>query len=396
MKMQSLILRVRGYRRGMTAVLFGMLLPVFIGFSALSIDTAVLATARSQLSTAADAAALAGAQQLATESRVRGATDVSGPIAAANAQAAAFAGSNNVLGQGVSVVQNPSNASGGDVMVGYLNPNVPTSTMVTAAGSAPIFNAVQVIAARSADRGGLVPNYFGGLMGFRGSAVSVQSTAVVQNYSIVGFKSVHSESANLLPMVLDVTTYTKMIARQTTDSYSYNPATNQVSSGADGVYESVLFPVSSGQPGNWGTIKVGVSNNSTSVLGAQILNGITPDQLATFPGGVIQLDGTQTPPSIIFSGNPGISAGIKGELTSIIGKPVTIPIYDTNDGDGNGNNAWYRVIQFAGCRIVDVNFQGNPKYVVIQPALVNDPTAIVGTPQSSWTSGGQIVLHLAK
>jgi hypothetical protein len=109
---------------------------------------------------------------------------------------------------------------------------------------------------------------------------------------------------------------------------------------------------------------------------------------------VIQLDTAQTPPSITFSGNPGISAGISSALQSIIGKPVTIPIYDTNGG--NGNNAWYRVVAFASCRLLAVNFQGNPKYVIIQPALVTDGTAIAGTAQSSWKSGGLVVLHLSR
>ena len=113
-----------------------------------------------------------------------------------------------------------------------------------------------------------------------------------------------------------------------------------------------------------------------------------------YPGGQIQLDTTLSPPSITMSGNPGISAGISSSLQSIIGKPVTIPIYDQNGG--NGNNAWYRVIAFVGVRLLSVNFQGNPKYVIIQPALVTDPTAIRGTPQPSWKSGGLLVLHLSR
>jgi hypothetical protein len=163
---------------------------------------------------------------------------------------------------------------------------------------------------------------------------------------------------------------------------------------SDGVHESVLYPVSSGSPGNWGTVKIGVSDNSTSTLGAQIRYGITPAQMATFPNSTIQLDTTQTPPSIQFDGNPGISAGLSDDLTSIIGKAVTIPIYDLNGA--NGNNAWYRVVEFAAVRVLDVNFQGNPKYVVIQPALVKDATAIAGSAQTNWTSGGVVRLHLSE
>jgi hypothetical protein len=237
-------------------------------------------------------------------------------------------------------------------------------------------------------------------MGFSGGSLNVSSTATVTNNTISGYKSVNGLSANLLPIVLDVTTYKAMMAGvgtvtgAATDQYSYDPVTKTVSNGPDGVAESVLFPVASGNPGNWGTIKVGVSNNSTSTLAAQIQYGITPGQLATFPNGTIALDTTLTPPSITFGGNPGISAGIKSALDAIIGNPVTIPIYDLTGG--NGNNAWYRVIAFAPVRVMAVNFQGNPKYVVVQPALLTDPTALRGTPQSSWTKGGLLVLRLSR
>ncbi len=380
-------------RRGVAALLFGLLLPLLIGFASLSVDTAVLATARAQLSTTADAAALAAAQQLASEYRVRGITDLTSTIAAANTQAAAFASANLVLGQGVTLIQNPTNdPSVGDVIVGYLDPDNPATPMVTAAASAPLYNSVQVTAVRAAARGTVVPTVFASLMGFNGTDLSVQSTATAWNYSISGFQIKNNLNAQLLPIVLDSTTYQAMIAGTTTDQYTYNPVTNSVTTGPDGITESKLYPVSSGSPGNWGTIKVGVSNNSTSVLAAQIENGITPGQLAMYPGGVFQLDTTLSPPSITFSGNPGISAGISSALQSIIGKPVVIPIYDQNGG--NGSNAWYRVIAFAGVRLLSVNFQGNPKYVIVQPALVTDSTAIPGAAQSSWTSGGLLVLHL--
>ena len=70
-----------------------------------------------------------------------------------------------------------------------------------------------------------------------------------------------------------------------------------------------------------------------------------------------------------------------------------MPIYDINGG--NGNNAWYRVIAFQPSRILSVNFQGNPKYVIIQPCLINDPTAFPGSAQP-WTKGGQVKLYLSR
>ena len=52
---------------------------------------------------------------------------------------------------------------------------------------------------------------------------------------------------------------------------------------------------------------------------------------------------------------------------------MAIPIYDQSGG--NGNNATYRVIKFAPVRVMSVNFQGNPKYVISPAVLLKDPTA---------------------
>ena len=391
--MRSWIRRAARHRRGAAAVIVAAMLPVLIGLSALSTDLAVVSVARSQMSTAADAAALAGAMQLATENRVRGATGLTTEITAANTQAVSLGTSNRVLGSAPVVNANASNQTGGQIMVGYLDPTNSSSTLDSSAGSNSKFNSVQVTILRDASHTGTVPTVFAQLMGFKGTSVTVTSTATAQAYSISGFQAVGSLNANLLPIVLDKTTWQTMMAGESTDQYTYNSSNNTVTSGADGIYESQLYPVSSGSPGNWGTIKVGVSNNSTATLSAQIQYGITPGELATFPNSTIQLDSTQSPPSITFSGNPGISAGIKSALQSIIGQPVAVPIYDQSGG--NGNNAWYRVIAFQPARILSVNFQGNPKYVIIQPCLLNDQTAIAGSSQS-WTSGGLISLQLSR
>jgi Flp pilus assembly protein TadG len=381
------------FRRGAAVVLFGLLLPVFIGFVALSVDVSMIAVAQGQLRTAADAAALAGAQQLASENRVRGATTLTAEISGANSVAQTFARKNKVLNTAPVLLANIGNASSGQIVVGYLDPTNPTSTLNASSSLATSFNLVQVTLNRDAGHGGPVPTIFGQLMGYSGANVTVKSTATAEAFSVSGFKSSGSLDADLLPIVLDKTTWQAMMANTTTDQYTYNASNNTVTSGADGVTESQLYPVANGSPGNWGTINVGVTSNSASVLGAQIRYGITPSQLATFPNSTIALDMINDPPSITFSGDPGISAGIKDDLEAIIGQPRIVPIYDQN-GD-NGNNAWYRVIAFQQARILSVNFQGNPKYVIIQPCLTTDPTAIAGSAQP-WTQGGVVKLFLSR
>lgn len=389
-------------RKGGVAVIFAAFLPVFIGLIALSIDVAVIATARTKLSATADAAALAGARLLFTDNRLSGG-DVTADITAADSGAVSIARSNTILGRAAVLIQNGTNSATSDIFVGYLDTSSTTSS-VTTNTAAGLYNAVQARIGVDANRGGIIPSFFAGVDGFKGASLSATSVAIGRNYQVSGFSSGSTGSnAQILPIALDQTTYNAMIAgnplKLTTtglplDQYAYSSSTGQVTSGSDGIYESCLYPVSNGSPGNWGTVKVGVSNNSTSTLGAQIVGGITPAQLATFPGGTIQLSSATTPPSLTLSANPGISAGLKSSIDAIIGQTRFIPIYSSVSG--NGNNTTYTIVKFAGVRVMADNFQGNPKYVIVQPAFVNDATAIPSSAESSWSNGGLVYLRLAR
>jgi Flp pilus assembly protein TadG len=380
-------------------------IPIVMGLLALSVDTAVLGVAKSQLQSVADSAALAGANALATQSRLQMGVIQTSDITNAQNQAIQFANYNKVLGDGAVLLSNWTNTNTGteDLVVGYMaRPLNPTPALATAPAGGPYmspdlqttsamipnYNTIVVQASRTATHTGKVPSFFSKIWGNGGSDLHVASAAAVLGIS--GFSSSNgggTTNANLFPITLDKTTYAMMLQGQTTDSYTFTPgnytyplavgAPNGVTNGADGKTESRLYPVGAGYPGNWGTIKIGVSDNSTATISAQIRYGITPAQLATYPGGVIQPDPTTG--TIQFEGNPGISAGVKDDLTSIIGKPIRIPIYDPAQTGGNGNNLIYTIIAFAPVRILKVNFQGKYKYVIIQPAGVpDDPTQIWG------------------
>ncbi len=393
MKKTASTRRRAGGRAGKVIVLMALLMPVLVGMVALSVDTAVIATARAQMQTATDSAALAAAKQLATDRRLQGVTDLSPEIKAAQTRAVAMFDKNPVLNDAPVLHYASGTAKGEDILVGYLSPSDTSSTGPDPAAATTSFNSVKIFGYRDTRHVGAVPSFFGAILGQSRRNLSVSSTATVQNYTIRGFKTVGNLNAHLLPIVMSVDNYDAMMAGTPDDDYAYDTETEAVSRGSDGVPESLLYPIRTGS-GNWGTVKIGVSNNSTSTLGNQIRYGITPSQLATFPNSTIALDSTLDPPSLTLGGNPGISSGIKDDLTSIIGKPVTIPIYD--EEGGNGNNQWYRIVAFAGVRIVHVDFQGNPKYVVVQPALVDDSTAIAGEVQSSWTQGGVVRLFLSR
>jgi Flp pilus assembly protein TadG len=379
--------RIAG-RRGAVLVYIAILLVPLTMFVALAVDVGVIATAEAQLKTAADAAALAGARQLASDRRISTSiTNLTPEMTLATTKAISAGNANSVLGK-------PMQLNSSNVVIGYKkvsspNPDLPDAAVNTGVSST-LFNSVQVTATVA------VPALFSAPFRPGGSTVSVTSTATVELAQIKGF-TIGSANANILPIVMDGAAYNRMVGGSGGDSYAFSsggynpPNSNGVTSGADGITESVVYPVSAGSSGNWGTIKFGVSNNSTATLGSQISNGITPAQMqAEYPAST----NTVSVPHQ-FGANPGISAAVKSNLTGIIGQAVTVPIYDTSGG--NGNNAWYHVYAFASVRIVAVNLTGNPKYVVVQPAISIDPTAIPDTANTNpWSAGGAIFLHLSR
>ena len=371
-----------GSQSGMILVFMAFFLIVLMGFMALAVDIGVIATTQAQLKTVADSAALAGARQLASDRRISTTiTNLSPEINAAITQAIAAGNANKVMGS-------PATLTSSSINIGYLptvNPNPSTPLNSTN----PLnFNSVQVTASAT------VPALFSAMFRSNGSVISATSTATIELDQINGFNTSNNGSPSILPIVMDQVAYNNMMNNTGGDSYSFDPtsfspgSSTGVSTIPDGVAESVLYPVANGLAGNWGTINFGVSNNSTSTLSAQIANGITPAQMvAEFPSGFSLPH--------VFSANPGISAGIKSSLQSIVGQAVTVPVYDSSGG--NGNNAWYNVVAVASVRIVAVNMTGSDKYVIVQPAMSQDSTALPATSNTnSWSQGGVVFLRLSR
>jgi hypothetical protein len=126
----------------------------------------------------------------------------------------------------------------------------------------------------------------------------------------------------------------------------------------------LLYPEEHGTPGNFGTVDIGASSNSTQHLSDQILNGITESDLA-YHGGELKLD---TNGELALGGDTGISAGIKDELAAIVGAARIIPNY--REVVGQGNTADYTIVKFVGIRIMEVDLSSGDKGLIIQSADV--------------------------
>jgi Flp pilus assembly protein TadG len=345
-------------RKGNILVMTAVLMTGLVAVLAFAVDIGYIYAVRTELQRSADAAAIAAAWELIDKNGKPG-NETSATLAySATGKAAQFAGLNTVTNAAPTL-------STSDVVVGYMaNPSSPNDAIVsTPLGILP--NAVQVHVQKTSAQNGQVPFFFARVLGFDQTAMDAQATAAYIS-SFAGFRApADGSNLNILPFALDEDTWNSLPTNGT-DQWSYNNDSKTITAGGDGIREVNLYPQGTGSPGNRGTVDIGGSNNSTADIARQIVYGISPADLA-YMGGSIQFDGNGV---LHLNGDTGISAGVKDELASIIGKPRLIPIFRSVIGPGN--NADYTIVKFVGVRILDVKLTGSmsTKHVTIQPCNV--------------------------
>ena len=229
------------------------------------------------------------------------------------------------------------------------------------------------------------------ILGIDNAAAEATSTAAILT-SVNGFLA-PSDGGNLgmLPFALDLESWNDMLNGIGPDDWTWNAATSQVEAGSDGILELNLYPQGTGSPGNRGTVDIGSDNNSTADISRQILDGVTPADLAHH-GGSLEFNSSG---ELFLNGDTGISAGIKDELLAIKGKPRVVPLY--TQVTGPGNNAQYTLVKFVGVRICEVKLTGpnGSKRVMVQPTQIVAEGRIpgTGTTTSSYVYSPTWILH---
>ncbi len=336
-------------------VLAAVTLVVMLAGVAFALDIGYLALLRTELQRNADAAALAAAWEL-LEQRLQLGQAPGDPLQIVKAEAALYSASNPISTAAGSL-------SAYQIVVGALaDPNDPSQGVVAAPFSQS--HAVQVSLHLDAEQNGPVDLFFAPAIGVQQG--EVHATATARFYTAFSGFRTPSGGGNLgiLPFALDLESWEALLGGEGEDQYRWNPETNKVEPGSDGVLEVSLYPQGTGSPGNRGTVDIGSDSNSTADIARQILYGISASDLA-YHGGSLTFNEAG---ELYLKGDPGISAGFKDELASIIGQTRMIPIF--KDLTGNGNNAVYTIVAFVGVRILDVKLTGRNKFLMIQPAGV--------------------------
>jgi len=377
-------------RRGAVLILAALAMVVLMAVTALAVDYGYLLVVRTQLQSATDAAALAGAMELVDADALTGQGDMTDEITAARLAAIQYAAYHTAGGNPVTIDGNFLNAPDGDVVVGYLADPWDLNAELVTDGLQPA-NSVRVRIRRTAATGNPIGLFFARAFGVNSGDVSASATATLLS-GIKGIRVTDSSGpAKLLPFSLSADYWDSVVnGTGGNDEWTYNAETGQVQPGPDGIPELILYPLdlfdggtteeSNQEPcGNFGTVDIGSPNNSTADIARQIVHGINADDL-DWHGGALTFDQDG---HIYLNGDSGISAGMKDELASIIGQPRMIPLYESVSMPGN--NAEYVIVRFAGIRIFDVKLTGQPsnRRVVVQPANVIDGATI---PDPSGTS----------
>jgi Flp pilus assembly protein TadG len=351
---------------------------VLMAMVTFAVDIGYVSMVRSELQRTADATALAAAGHLYDKDALRGAPNYSEEIALARTEADNYASSNDVAKTEMYL---PAGTSG-DFVIGNLE-SVAYPVEVTPSTISP--NAVKVMLRRDDVANGPIALFFGPLLGRPTQEVTAQSIAYYET-GIKGFKGTeNTPNPSILPYTMLYSDWDAIMANPSlgSDIFKYDSVNRIVSYGSDNIPEMKLFPLASSSgkkgggitPGNFGTLDIGSSNNSTNDLARQILEGQNAYDMSFFPNNTLELgpDGTVT-----LNGDTGVSAGVKDELAAIKGQPRVLPLYSTVNG--NGNNANFVIVRFVGVTIVDVKLTGSlsSKYVMIQPTYVVDPTAVSG------------------
>lgn len=350
----------RPRRAGSILVLTVVMLVVLFGCLAFAIDIGYLMVVRTELQASADSAAMAGAWNLLQAHLVTPPMSDQAVQSLAKESAHYYAGSNPVAGDACTLADDDITFGRFDFTAGQ------SATMDLSDPSR--FNAVMVRVRRTSAINGEIPLFFARLLGVNSSGSQAVATAAFAD-NFQGFKAPvpGGPNLNILPIALDLETWNALLAGYAGDHWAWDENSKTVAWGSDGVLEANLYPQRIGAPGNRGTVDIGNHNNSTRDLSRQIVDGISAADIAQLPGGELAPgpDGT-----ILLNGDTGLSAAIKRPLASIVGQTRVIPIF--SKVVGQGNRAYYTIVQFAGVRILGVDLTGPPstKYLMIQPAAV--------------------------
>ena len=340
-------------RRGSVLPVVTILLVILIGMIAFAVDVGYVAHARTELQATADSGDLAGLAKLYSGT---GATE---DFTAANAEVNKFVGGSAGNRPGLAVAD-------ADIQFGYFDRNAAVGTRFSTDLTNRRANALRVTLRRDGTTNPRLALFFASVLDRKENDVRARATAwippghgVLPNAELIPYVAqvdYFHGAAGLPARPSDSAGFVNVNIDDFTDAWRIGPAGTVPTTGPDGVKELILFSGDQSTPGNFGSIDLGSASNGTPELARQLRYGPTQSDFDILKNeGKLAADNSLQAP-VDLGGDTGISNGTKDDWAAIIGKNRIIPLYDTVSG--NGNNASFHIIGFAGVRIVAADLLG--------------------------------------
>jgi Flp pilus assembly protein TadG len=380
---------------------------------AFSIDLGYVVTVRSELQNAADAAALAGAQQLQTyfvQFYMPGQTD----------QATVYNNATTDVttpGAPIPTAQRlAASNQAGNVAITVPASDVTFSYYDGSTFSSPRFpsrfpNTVNVTTRRDGSANGSLGLLFARLLGINTVDLTATASPTIYAGDVSTLKSISGVKAHILPVALDINVWTNY-AKANFDSPWLN---GRLSNGPNNAQQLQVYPFDTNTPGSFGLLDVGPPENDVPAFRTWIDDGATPNDISyLLDNGLLPVSPTSPKP---WKVGPGLKSTLTTNFVQEMGVPNLIPLFvPVNpstiwaDSPGNnyvaasstGQNATYAVIGFAGVTITQATGSGDNMTIAIQPSAVVDPTAVISNfsparaTQLTWFGTSQTTFVSAK
>jgi Flp pilus assembly protein TadG len=412
-------------RRGALAPLAAVLMVPVLGMCAYSIDAGYIVLVQTDLQNTADAAALAGAEQLQdlyVQYNSPGA-DQSAILTTATTNVPPSGAYGDVSGGNAYVPGSPTwtaeniasqNKAGGvyltvpdsDVSFGYTDQNGNYSS--TLGGNFP--NTITVVTRRDTTANNPIDLFFGPVFNKKQQSLTATSQATIYVGDVTSLKVITTQgpngtqgvNAHILPVAYDYKMW-HAFADPNSPTFGQSPdgVTHLNPNGANSlgngkpqlkVYPYYTTPGGNNTSGSFGLVDVGLPANNAPAFRNWIDSGQTPNDINYL------LSNNLLPVSLTTdNGNPGpqnwkVGPGLTNTLTanfqSVIGEANTIPLFkpavgwDPNStgyqaASGNGQNATYAIVGFTGVTVSQVAGNGVANMeIYLQSKGMIDPTDV--------------------
>jgi hypothetical protein len=235
-------------------------------------------------------------------------------------------------------------------------------------------NTVKAKLRRDSSANGPLGLFFGPIIGTPSASLTATAAATIYTGTVNSFQPNYTNPAWILPMTYDVNHWNNFLQGTNPDATTDANGNPEIQ-----VYPSIKFT------GNFGELSLDQGNDGASTISGWISNGVSSSDLSNeYSAGLLPLSSHDSNSGPDWKGNSGLKTSTIQTAQSNVGQTYLLPLFkpvnagtapdysDYQAGTGNGSHFYYTIVQFVGIKIMP-----SGSGVVVEPAAVSSPQAIL-------------------